>query len=328
MNLRPLRVGVVGLGLIGQKRLVALPADCILVGIHDAMIEVAKEISTKFCVPSFASFNKLLDSIGPGGLTIISTPHNFLFELAKCALEKKTHVLIEKPGAISADQLGQLINIARINKCLIRVGYNHRFHPGVLRAKSVVTSGQFGPVQFIRARYGHGGRRGYEHEWRADRKQSGGGELIDQGSHLIDLTRYLAGNLKLEFSDTPTLYWNMNVEDNAILYGSIESGGKFLLHASWTEWKNIFSFEIFMKSAKIELSGLGGSYGQEIFTLYEMPDGLGIPLTSSERFEMLDQSWNSEIQDVVHEIETHSGIGASGEDAMKILQIIEQAYSK
>ena len=328
LNSPSLRVGVVGLGLIGRKRLLALPRECILVGVHDSNHELAEKVSVEFSVPNFPKLSSLLDAIGPGGLAIIATPHNFLFSIAELALVRNSHVFIEKPGSIDAAQLEELILLAKARNCLIRIGYNHRFHPGVLKAKSVISSGHFGPVQFIRARYGHGGRKGYEREWRADRMQSGGGELIDQGSHLIDLAHYFVGDMNLEFSDTPTLYWNINVEDNAILYGNFVKGGKFLLHASWTEWKNLFSFEIFMKTAKIELSGLGGSYGQETFTLFEMPDGLGIPITSTEMFTPPDMSWNLEMQDVCNELLSGVWESASGDDALKVLQLIDQAYSK
>jgi len=326
MNPSSLRVGIVGLGLIGRKRLVALPSECVLVGVHDSKHEVAEEVAAAFSVPNFSIMSELLDSIGPGGLAIIATPHNFLFSIAENALMKNINVFIEKPGSMNATQLEKLLTLATERNCLIRIGYNHRFHPGVLKAKSIVSSNQFGAVQFIRARYGHGGRKGYELEWRADRILSGGGELIDQGSHLIDLAHYFAGDMILEFSDTPTLYWDIAVEDNAILYGTFTKGGKFLLHASWTEWKNIFSFEIFMKTAKIELSGLGGSYGQETFTLYEMPDGLGIPITSTEIFDSPDLSWGMEMQDTYNEWVLGTGQGASGNDALKVLQIIGQAY--
>jgi predicted dehydrogenase len=328
MNSPQLRVGIVGLGLIGRKRLLALPSECVLVGVHDSQFDVAEAVAAEFSITSFSKLSELLDSIGPGGLAIIATPHNFLFGIAENALFKNINVFIEKPGSINAGELEILITLAEARKCIIRIGYNHRFHPGVLKAKSIISSNSFGPVQFIRARYGHGGRKGYELEWRADRVLSGGGELIDQGSHLIDLSQYFVGDMFLEFSDIPTLYWDVDVEDNAILYGAFRRGGKFLLHASWTEWKNIFSFEIFMKTAKIELFGLGGSYGQETFTLYEMPGGLGVPITSTQVFPPADASWELEMQDTVNEIVFGTGQGASGLDALKVLQIIGQAYTK
>ena len=188
-------------------------------------------------------------------------------------------------------------------------------------------SQKYGQVQFIRARYGHGGRLGYEKEWRANKEISGGGELIDQGSHLLDLTQFLAGKTTLLFSDTPKIYWDMEVEDNAILYGELENNGRFLLHASWTEWKNLFSFEIFLKTAKIEVSGLGGSYGDETIIIHHMESGLGIPIRKSEVFAGSDDSWKLELDDVVSAIQGNPTIGAAGSNALETLNKISMAYS-
>ena len=140
---------------------------------------------------------------------------------------------------------------------------------------------------FIRARYGHGGRVGYEREWRAQREVSGGGELIDQGIHLIDLTRFLAGDVDLAFGELRTTFWDMDVEDNAFLALRPHAGGFAWLHASWTEWKNLFSLEIMLERAKIEIAGLGGSYGPETLTLFEMLPEMGPPLVHRTQWDAL-----------------------------------------
>ena len=141
-----------------------------------------------------------------------------------------------------------------------------------------MASGRYGPLMFVRARYGHGGRLGYEQEWRADRPTvSGGGELVDQGSHLIDLVRACFGDVDLAFAEMRTMFWKMDVEDNAFLALRPRSGGFAWLHASWTEWKNLFSFEVMLERAKLEVNGLGGSYGPEQLTLYEMAPEMGPP---------------------------------------------------
>ena len=117
---------------------------------------------------------------------------------------------------------------------------------------------------FVRARYGHGGRVGYEKEWRARPEMSGGGELIDQGVHLIDLARWFVG---AEFAQVEgkavTLFWDMPVDDNAFMTLTTASGQVAHLHVSCTEWKNMFSFEIYARHAKLQIDGIGGSYGVE-----------------------------------------------------------------
>ena len=139
-------------------------------------------------------------------LVVIATTHDALAPIASKAVSNGQHVLIEKPGGRDLDGVAQVAALAREHGVEVRVGYNHRFHPSMLAAKELVESGRYGPILHIRARYGHGGRIGYESEWRAKRDVSGGGELVDQGSHLIDLTRHFCGDVSLAFSELRTEY--------------------------------------------------------------------------------------------------------------------------
>jgi predicted dehydrogenase len=181
----------------------------------------------------------------------------------------------------------------------------------------------------IRARSGHGGRLGYEEEWRGSRALAGGGELLDQGIHLIDLVRYLAGDAELAFAELRTDYWRTDVEDNAFVALRCRSGPFAWLHASWTEWKNLFSFEVGMERAKLEISGLGGSYGVERLTLYEMLPELGPPDTTSWEWPRRDESWTREIDDVLKSLNGEAGaVGADINDATEALRLIETAYRR
>ena len=164
------------------------------------------------------------------------------------ALDAGCHVLVEKPGARDRDELGRVADAARRAGRVARVGYNHRFHPAALAARELVVGEGFGPLLSIRARYGHGGRLGYESEWRADPAR-GGGELLDQASHLVDLVRFIAGDVTLAFAELRTDFWDMAVEDNAFLALRPARGGFAWLHASWTEWKNLFAVEIALRDA-------------------------------------------------------------------------------
>src|SRR5206468_1135197 len=155
-------------------------------------------------------------------------------------------------------------------RSIVRVGFNHRYHRAFRKAREIVDSGVLGDLMFIRGRYGHGGRPGYDREWRAVPELSGGGEAIDQGMHLIDLARWFLGDFPSVQGYAGTFFWNMPVEDNAFfLLRSAENRVAFL-HATWTEWKNLFSFEIYGRFGKLEVSGLGGSYGIERLAHYQM----------------------------------------------------------
>src|SRR5205814_4241905 len=99
----------------------------------------------------------------------------------------------------------------------VRVGFNHRYHPALRKAREIVDAGALGPLMFVRARYGHGGRIGYEREWRANPQISGGGELIDQGVHVIDLARWFLGEFRTADGVATTYFWKLPVVDNAFL---------------------------------------------------------------------------------------------------------------
>src|SRR5437764_10325665 len=147
---------------------------------------------------------------------------------------------------------------------------------------------------FLRARYGQGGRIGYDKEWRADAKLSGGGELIDQGVHLIDLAQWFLGDFSEVSGHAATYFWEMPVDDNAFLNLRTPAGQTAWLHVSCTEWKNLFSLELYGRNAKLAIDGLGGSYGVERLTLYKMHPEMGPPETTAREYPGGDVSWDRE----------------------------------
>jgi predicted dehydrogenase len=179
---------------------------------------------------------------------------------------------------------------------------------------------------FIRARYGHGGRPGMESEWRCKPEISGGGEAIDQGSHLVDLSRWFLGDLSLEYASVPTLFWNIPVEDNCFLALRGTAGKMAWLHASWTEWKNIFSFEIAGRDGKLSIDGLGGSYGVERLTFYRMLPEMGPPETTAWEYPFQDRSWHAEFADFVAAIKEHRRPCGDIHDAIANLEILSKIY--
>ncbi|MGH2690324.1 MAG: Gfo/Idh/MocA family protein, partial [Actinomycetota bacterium] len=263
-----------------------------------------------------------------GGLAIVATPHAALVPASVAALEAGWDVLVEKPGADRLAPLLELRHTAAAAGRTVRVGFNHRFHPSVRKASSLLAGTDYGPLMHIRAHYGHGGRPGYELEWRADRAVSGGGELLDQGVHLVDLVRHFAGDVDLAFAECRTDFWKMDVEDNAFLALRPASGGFVWLHASWTEWKNTFSFEIALQRAKIRIAGLGGSYGTERLSLYEMQPEMGPPATTAWEWPQPDASWQLEVEDVLSVLDGGAGVGTTLDDCIAVHRIVEEAYAR
>jgi predicted dehydrogenase len=294
---RPLRVAIVGCGLIGAKRALALaPADE-LVGCYDIDAAAAGALARRHGGRACVTVEKLL-ALDPD-VVIVATVHDRLAELAERALTAGAHVLVEKPAGISTAQVDRLIEHARARERLVKVGFNHRFHPALARIAAEVHSGRHGELLHVRARYGHGGRPGYDREWRADPRRSGGGELVDQGMHLLDLTHWLAGPLPLHSALLRTEFWDTAVEDNAALIlgePDCRSGPWAMLHVSWTEWKNLFSLEVFCRTAKLRVDGLAGSYGPQRLRIYRMGAELGPPALEEVVYSEEDVSWQREWQ--------------------------------
>jgi predicted dehydrogenase len=326
-------VAIIGCGLIGTKRAHALPPEARLVSVCDADPDRAQQLAASFDDVECAKSAEAAYSHPDVALVIVATSHRGLAPISCAALDAGKHVLVEKPGAADLEGARAVEARATATGLTANVGFNHRFHPSFLEARRIVESGEFGPVMFVRARYGHGGRLGYEQEWRAKRELSGGGELIDQGIHLVDLTRFLVGDITLAFAELRTSFWNMDVEDNVFLAlrgaggGAGDAQGAFAwLHASWTEWKNLFSFEVMLERAKIDVSGLGGSYGPETMTVYEMQPEMGPPPSRVQQWDASDGSWRAELQACLDNVEGRTSPAASIADAVAALRIVDAAY--
>ena len=182
-------------------------------------------------------------------------------------------------------------------------------------------------MMFVRGRYGHGGRPGYDREWRARPEISGGGELIDQGMHLIDLARWFLGDFVRVQGSVATYFWDMPVDDNAFLLLETAAGQSAFLQASCTEWKNLFSLEVYGRNGKLDISGLGGSYGVERVTHYQMLPEMGAPPTTAWEFPMADNSWDVELQEFLEDIRLDRQPIPGVRDAQAALQVVEQIYS-
>ncbi len=291
-----LRVGIIGCGLIGRKRALALGPDE-LVGCYDIVPDAATQLATESPCRTFNALDELLSS----GLdvVVVATVHSELAALAERALGSGSHVLVEKPAGCSSGDVDRIRRASVAAKRRVKVGFNHRFHPGIHRAVQEALSGRYGPVMFARGRYGHGGRIGYEKEWRADPTLSGGGEIIDQGMHLLDLSYWLFGPLPLSASLMRTHFWKAPVDDNAVLvlgeHGGVGVNTPWsLFHVSWTEWKNTFSLEIYCEKAKLAIDGLVGSYGSQSLRIYRMRPELGPPDTETVTYPERDVSWEME----------------------------------
>ena len=320
-------IGIIGCGLIGRKRANALGGRRLAACADlDRSLAAALAASASDCLAT-DDWREVVNHDDVAAV-IIATPHHMLAEICAGAIYTGCHVLVEKPAARNADELRPLLRLAEEKKVLVRVGFNHRYHRAVQKMREIIDSGALGSLMFLRARYGHGGRVGYDREWRAQPLLSGGGELIDQGVHLIDLARWCLGDFVSIEGIAQTCYWDMPVDDNAFLMLRTAKEQTAFLHASCTEWKNIFSWELSGKNGKVQIDGLGGSYGVERLTWYRMLPQMGPPETTAWEFPMADNSWEVEMNEFFRDIENSRQPVPGLADALAVLDIVDKIYER
>jgi predicted dehydrogenase len=318
---------IVGCGLIGQKRARTLPDSFLKLTCDLDLARAEALASTIAGCKATSDLNEIL-SDSDVDVVIVSAPNTELAPITEAVVRQGKHVLVEKPGAIFSRELSAIESIACETGSLVRIGYNHRYHPAFRKIGELGRDEDFGEFMFLRARYGHGGRPGYEREWRANPKLSGGGELIDQGVHLIDLASLWLGDTAQVAGYTATYYWDMPVDDNAFVSLRDARGRTAWLHASCTEWKNLFSFEIYFKRAKLHVEGLGGSYGVERLYYYKMLPEMGPPETIIYEFPRGDQSWRLELDEFLEDIRIGRTPIPGLKEGIRTLEIVEDIYRK
>ncbi len=324
-----MRVAIVGCGLIGGKRAKSLAAlGHQVVSTADAVPERASALAKGYpgCLAS-GDWREVVTRPDVDAV-VVATINDSLAAITLGAVKAGKHVLVEKPAARSAAELRPVAAAAREAGVTVRVGFNHRFHPGLRKAHELVEAGAVGPLMFARGRYGHGGRVGYDREWRADPVLAGGGELLDQGVHLIDLTRWFLGDVADVSGYASTFFWDMDVEDNGFVCLKHTGGQVGWLHASCSEWKNLFCLEIYGRTGKLQIDGLGGSYGVERLAYYRMLPQMGPPETTIWEYPGEDGSWAAEFRDFEAAVAGTRGTGATLDDAVAALDVVAAVYAQ
>jgi len=320
-----MKAAVIGAGVMGAKR----AASCLSCGVALTHIadtntvaahKLAQEFRASACTPEQALASD-------ADLVFVSTTHDALSQWTQKAAMAGKHVLVEKPAAKRAEDLEPLKK-SMPKSVFVKVGFNHRFHPMIARAKQLVDQGALGDLLCMTGEYGHGGREGMQNEWRCNKSQSGGGELLDQGSHLIDLYRWFFGEPASVSAKLSTYVWKSGdpVEDNTFftLQDARKRVGQF--HASWTLWKNSFQFKIIGSKAMIHVCGRGKSYGKETLKVFNRGEE-GIPCLEEE-YEGEDRSFVEELQYFIACINNREKPVPGIDDAQKTLRIVEDLYAR
>ena len=316
--------GIIGCGKIGYKRAFAIKKIGKIIACSDIDHSKSKKLAKIAKCHSYSSWkdlcnNKKIETI------VVCTPHKFFDEIILYCAKRKKNIFVEKPGGINFYKTKQTLKNIK-NQIKIKVGYNHRYHPSIILAKKLIETNKIGKLMYLRARYGHGGRINYQNEWRFNKSISGGGELIDQGTHLIDLTIFFFGDIKKVIGINKSFFWKRSVEDNVFINIKTKNNCIAFLHASCTEWKNLFSLEIYGRTGKIDINGLGGSYGKEKLILYKMKKKMGPPKIINYKFPKKDNSWEDELVEFIKEIRLNQQPKNNLKESLKILKIVDDIY--
>jgi len=323
-----IRVGIIGTGLQGRRRAESLQgfSDAQLIAVTSNLKDQATQLAEDMNCELIDDWEKLVARRDIDAV-IVCTPPNCHLLMCNGALANGKHVLCEKPLGRNPEEAELITKLAEEKGLRLKCGFNHRHHPAIKQAKEWFDQGLIGEPIFIRSEYGIGGRPGYEKDWRANMEISGGGQLMDQGMHVIDLCRWFLGDFAEVTGFLQTGYWDVApLEDNAFCLLRTKTGQVASIHVSWTQWKNLFRFEIFGKDGYITVEGLGGSYGIEKAILGKRAFLEPFKEVVIE-FRGRDTSWEEEWREFKNAIQEKHEPMANGRDGFEAVKIAYQIYN-
>lgn len=323
-------VGLIGAGMIGARRAEIVKADarCKLTAVADVNVERARAVAEKFGTANCVVTNdaRALIKNPKIDIVIVSTPNDGIAPYSVAALRAGKHVLCEKPPGRNLQEAQELAAAAQTAGRVFKIGFNHRYYPGLIEAQRLVREGAIGEPMYLRSVYGHGGRPGYEKEWRMVREISGGGQLTDQGVHTIDLVHWFLGNIARVMAYLPTYFYPTTVEDNSFLLMWTPSGQTMQCHLSITQWRNRFEFEVFGKEGYVKVDGLVKSYGAQRLTLGKRAAHGGAPTEQVREYPNDDPTWRLEWDDFMSGVEGGVLKHGGAEQGVQVMEVMQAAY--
>lgn len=323
-----INVGIIGYGKMGKIRHAVINniENVQLTAVYDtAEINVESKIVDS---PDKIINNPDIDSV------IIATPNHLNKNLTIQCLKNNKHVFCEKPPAFNSIEVEEICQVEEKSGKKLMYGFNHRHHSSIKKMKKIIDGKDFGNILWMRGRYGKSVDKTFYSNWRAKKKYAGGGILIDQGIHMLDLFLYLGGDFDRVQASVSNLYWNLNVEDN--VFATLENtktGIAASLHSTMTQWRHLFSLEVFLQKGYLILNGLktsSNTYGDEILTITK--NRSAAPAATWEDEENItfhnDESWESELNQFFDAIKNNKKIkSGNSSDALRLMKIVDEIYS-
>ncbi len=327
----PLRVGLIGLGKMGQIRAaeIARRDDAILVCGADPCVDAFKQFPHIDC---HTDYRRVIEA--DVDVIFVCTPNAVTADAVVRSLDAGRHVFSEKPPGRTIAEVEAMIAAERRNPGLkLKFGFNHRYHAGIMEAKRIMDSGRLGRLLWMRGIYGKAGSPDFERTWRSDREQAGGGILLDQGIHMLDLFRHFCGDFVEIKSMVATAHWQIPVEDNAFALLRDAQGRIAMIHSSSTHWKHRFNLEIFCSDGYLIVNGILSStrsYGDETILVARKQFDEGFA-TGKPREEVIyfdtDPSWQLEVREFFDCIAQDAPIRTgTSDDALKVMSLVHEIY--
>ena len=324
-----LNIGIIGYGKMGQIRAHSIE--------HSGKAKV-KSIYEKNALPKGIGYiltenadqiinNPDIDAV------FICTPNYLNQRLTIQALEAGKHVFCEKPPAFNSREVEEIIQVEKKSGKKLMYGFNHRHHESIRHMKKLIDSKEYGKVLWMRGRYGKSVDKSFFDTWRAKKDLAGGGILLDQGIHMLDLFIMFGGEYDSVHAEVSNLYWNLEIEDNVFaIYKNTKTGVVASLHSTMTQWRHLFSLEVFLEKGYLVLNGLktsSGTYGDEILSIAK--NRTTAPAATWQDEEHItfhtDNSWNSEVNHFLKAIENDSPIKVGNSAyALSVMKLIDKTY--
>lgn len=328
--MKKLRVGIAGFGIVGKRRMKYINRNKYLktVAVSDIKFKDDGEFNNGLLY--FNDYKKIF-SINLD-ILFVCLPNRYAPNATIKGLENDLHVFCEKPPGMTVQDIKQVIKAENLKKNLkLKYGFNHRYHDSIIDAKKIIDSKKYGKIINFRGIYGKSKIIPFTGEWRSRRSEAGGGILLDQGIHMLDMMLYFSDEFVKVSSFISNSFWNHNVEDNAYTIMKSKSGIVGMLHSTATEWRHKFRLEITLEKAQLELSGIlsgSKSYGEEklITTVKKNEKSQKIPNEKVKKYKK-DESWAREVNEFVHCIINNKDIkSGSSVDALNVMKLIDKIY--
>ena len=332
-----MNIGIIGFGVQGRIRLNAIKAlnrDYKVKMICDIKkpdnsdnVGISDTVFTD-------NYNKIINDKNIDTI-FVCTPNYFNKKIVVESLSKGKHVFCEKPPGMNLAETKEMIEAEKKNPGLkLMFGFNHRHHDSVIYAKEVIDSGELGKLLWMRGRYGKSVNEDFCKTWRARKTKAGGGIFLDQGIHMLDLFLLMADDFDEVKAYISNLFWHLDVEDNVFAIFRNKKGQVASLHSTMTQWRHLFSFEVFLEKGHTVINGLlttSDSYGQEQLSIAKYRSaGPAVSWDKEERrIYNINTSWENEIKAFFKCIEANLDIPVgNSKDAYKLMRLVDMVYKQ